>query len=421
MNQKTCLKGLRVIDFTRVVAGPYSTSILGDLGADVIKIERPGTGDDSRGWGPPFVGEVSSYFLGLNRNRRSVAIDLQTADGIEIARRLVADADVIVESFRPGVMDRLGLGYEELKKTNPGLIYCAISAFGQSGPYKDRPGYDLMISALGGLMGVTGSADGEPVKTGVALIDVSTGLHAAIGVLAALHHRTVTGEGQRVDASLLSTELAILINVASEYLIGGSIAKPQGSGHANVAPYQAFPTEDGWVLMGSPNDKLFRKTCDALGKPEWKDDPRFLTNGDRVVHKPELVGMISAITRTQKTSYWVELLSATGAPVAPINRMDAVFEDPQVRHLDQVAYVDHPLYGRYPVVTSGLRFSATPPVVGPAAPRLGEHTFDILEGELGMSAREIEQLIESGVVEYRPAAGNEVAAMESAAPATGLA
>jgi crotonobetainyl-CoA:carnitine CoA-transferase CaiB-like acyl-CoA transferase len=400
---------LRVIDFTRVVAGPYSTSILGDLGADVIKIERPGTGDDSRGWGPPFVGEVSSYFLGLNRNRRSVAVDLQSEEGVEIARRLIADADVVVESFRPGVMDRLGLGYETLKKTNPGLIYCAISAFGQTGPYKERPGYDLMISALGGLMGVTGNTDGEPVKTGVALIDVSTGLHAVIGVLAALHHRTVTGEGQRVDASLLSTELAILINVASEYLIGGSIAKPQGSGHANVAPYQAFPTEDGWVLMGSPNDKLFLKMCDAIGQPEWKDDPRFLTNGDRVIHKPELVGMISAITRTRKTSHWVEVLSATGAPVAPINKMDAVFEDPQVKHLDQVAYVEHPLYGRYPVVTSGLRFSETPPVVGAAAPRLGEHTFEVLQRELGMSESEIGQLVERGVLEYRPAAGNEVA------------
>jgi crotonobetainyl-CoA:carnitine CoA-transferase CaiB-like acyl-CoA transferase len=409
MNQKTSLKGLRVIDFTRVVAGPYSTSILGDLGADVIKIERPGTGDDSRGWGPPFVGEVSSYFLGLNRNRRSVAVDLQSEEGVEIARRLIADADVVVESFRPGVMDRLGLGYETLKKTNPGLIYCAISAFGQTGPYKERPGYDLMISALGGLMGVTGNTDGEPVKTGVALIDVSTGLHAVIGVLAALHHRTVTGEGQRVDASLLSTELAILINVASEYLIGGSIAKPQGSGHANVAPYQAFPTEDGWVLMGSPNDKLFLKMCDAIGQPEWKDDPRFLTNGDRVIHKPELVGMISAITRTRKTSHWVEVLSATGAPVAPINKMDAVFEDPQVKHLDQVAYVEHPLYGRYPVVTSGLRFSETPPVVGAAAPRLGEHTFEVLQRELGMSESEIGQLVERGVLEYRPAAGNEVA------------
>jgi crotonobetainyl-CoA:carnitine CoA-transferase CaiB-like acyl-CoA transferase len=402
MSTPTSLKGLRVIDFTRVVAGPYATTVLADLGADVMKIERPGTGDDSRGWGPPFVGEVSSYFLGLNRNRRSVAIDLQAPEGAQLARDMIADADVVIESFRPGVMSRLGLDYESLREINPRLIYCAVSAFGQTGPYRDRPGYDLMISALGGLMGVTGNPDGEPVKTGVALIDVSTGLHAAIGILAALNHRNITGEGQRVDASLLSTELAILINVASEYLIGGSIARPQGSGHANVSPYQAFPTADGWVLMGSPNDKLFRVTCDALGHPEWKDDPRFLSNGARVTHKPELVGMISAVTRTRPTDHWVELLSATGAPVAPINPMNKVFEDPQVKHLDQVAEVEHPLYGRYKVVTSGLRLSATPPVVGTAAPRLGEHTVEILE-ELGLPQAAIDDLISRGIVEYRPA------------------
>lgn len=408
MNTQTALKGLRVIDLTRVVAGPYSTTILADLGADVIKIERPGTGDDSRGWGPPFVGEVSSYFLGLNRGRRSIAIDLQSSEGAQIVRDLIAQADVVVESFRPGVMERLGLGYESLRALNSRLVYCAISAFGQTGPYKDRPGYDLMISALGGLMGVTGTPDGEPVKTGVALIDVSTGLHAAIGMLAALHHRALTGEGQRVDASLLGTELAILINVASEYLIGGSIAKPQGSGHANVSPYQAFPTADGWVLMGSPNDKLFKVTCDALGQPEWKEDPRFLTNGERVRHKPELVGMISAITRTRPTKHWVDILSAIGAPVAPINTMDKVFEDPQVQHLDQVAQLEHPLYGKHRVVTSGLRLSATPPVVGSPAPRLGEHTLEILTNELGLSPEQVEALLERGVAEYRPANGNAV-------------
>ena len=415
MSTQTSLKGLRVIDLTRVVAGPYSTTILADLGADVIKIERPGTGDDSRGWGPPFVGEVSSYFLGLNRGRRSIAIDMQTPEGVKIVRDLVAHADIVVESFRPGVMERLGLGYESLRELNPGLIYCAVSAFGQTGPYKDRPGYDLMISALGGLMGVTGTPDGEPVKTGVALIDVSTGLHAAIGMLAALHHRTLTGEGQRVDASLLSTELAILINVASEYLIGGSIAKPQGSGHANVSPYQAFPTADGWVLMGSPNDKLFRVTCDALGQPAWKDDPRFLTNGDRVRHKPELVGMISTITRTKPTQHWVDLLSSIGAPVAPINTMDKVFEDPQVQHLDQVAELEHPLYGKHRVVTSGLRLSETPPVVGRPAPRLGEHTVEILTTELGLSGDVVDALINRGIVEYRPAAGEAVAFAPKAA------
>ncbi|HEY1701547.1 MAG TPA: CoA transferase [Trebonia sp.] len=405
----TALKGLRVIDFSRVVAGPYSTMLLGDMGAEVIKIERPGKGDDSRNWGPPFRGEVSTYFLGLNRNKQSVAIDLSTERGAEIARRLVADADVVVESFRPGVMKRLGLDYDTLKEINPRLIYCAISAFGQDGPYSGRPGYDLMISALGGLMSITGHPGGEPVKVGVAVIDVATGLHAALGVVSALNHRNVTGEGQRVDISLLSTELAVLINTASQYLIGGSVAEPQGSGHANVVPYQAFPTADGHVLMGSPNDKLFRVMAVAIGKPEWQTDPRFGTNDARIAHKAELIAMISEITSAKPTAHWVQTLSQTGAPVAPINKMDAVFKDPQVQHLGQVTTIEHPLFGQTPVVTSALRMSATPPVVGDAAPRLGQHTVEVLTRDLGLKGHEIDGLIGSGVVEYRPADGSEPA------------
>ncbi|WP_011582284.1 CaiB/BaiF CoA transferase family protein [Chelativorans oligotrophicus] len=401
--QQTSLKGARVIDLTRVVAGPFSTTILADLGADVIKVERPGVGDDSRSWGPPFVGEASSYFLGLNRNRRSIAIDLQSPEGAQIIRDLVKHADVLVESFRPGVMERLGLGYETLRQINPSLVYCAISAYGQTGPYKSRPGYDLMISAMGGLMSVTGTPGGEPVKTGVALIDVCTGLHAAIGILGALYHRQATGEGQRVDASLLGSQLAMLINVASEYLIGGSIAKPQGSAHANVAPYQAFPSKDGWVLMGSPNDKLFGVMCDALGQPQWKHDPRFVTNGDRVAHREELVALISDVTRQHPTDYWVDLLSSTGAPVAPINTMDKVFQNEQVQHLAQVEQVEHPLFGSYPVVTSALRMSATPPVKAAPAPRLGQHSREVLSEVLGWEDDQIEKLIAAGVIEFREA------------------
>jgi crotonobetainyl-CoA:carnitine CoA-transferase CaiB-like acyl-CoA transferase len=402
----TALKGLRVIDFSRVVAGPYSTMLLGDLGAEIIKIERPGKGDDSRSWGPPSIGEVSTYFLGLNRNKKSIAIDLATERGVELARSLVAGADVVVESFRPGVMKRLGLDYETLRRSNPRLIYCAISAYGQDGPYRDRPGYDLMITALGGLMGITGTPGGEPVKMGVAMIDVATGLHAALGVLGALNHRNVTGEGQRVDISLLSTQLGVLINAASQYLIGGSVPERQGSAHANVVPYQAFPTSDGYVLMGSPNDKLFRVLAEALGRPEWKTDPRFLTNDTRIAHRDELIPMMAEITRRKPTAHWVDTLSTTGAPVAPINRMDAVFDDPQVRHLNQVAEVEHPMFGRMPVVTSALRLSATPPVVGDAAPRLGQHTVDVLGQGLGLGEDDIASLIADGVVEYRPASGD---------------
>ncbi|MFC4945077.1 CaiB/BaiF CoA transferase family protein [Pseudonocardia sp. GCM10023141] len=402
MFDNTALKGLRVIDFSRVVAGPYSTMLLGDMGAEVIKIERPGVGDDSRSWGPPFLGEVSTYFLGLNRNKRSVAIDLAGEEGAEVARALVRGADVVVESFRPGVMDRLGLGYDRLRELNPGLIYCAISAFGQDGPYRERPGYDLMISALGGMMSITGTPGGEPVKIGVAMIDVATGLHAALGVVSALHHRTVTGQGQRVDVSLLSTELAVLVNAASQYLIGGSVAEPQGSAHANVVPYQAFPTSDGHVLLGSPNDKLFRVLADALGRPEWKTDPRFTTNDARITHRDVLIPLIGEITRAESAAHWVDVLSRAGAPVAPINRMDAVFKDPQVQHLNQVAEVEHPMFGTLPVVTSALRLSETPPVVGEAAPRLGQHTREVLERCAGLAPRDIDRLVEAGVVEHRP-------------------
>jgi crotonobetainyl-CoA:carnitine CoA-transferase CaiB-like acyl-CoA transferase len=403
--QQTALKSLRVIDFSRVVAGPYSTMLLGDMGAEIIKVERPGTGDDSRSWGPPSRGEVSTYFLGLNRNKKSIAIDLATEDGKALARELVAGADVVVESFRPGVMERLGLDYATLSADHPQLIYCAISAFGQDGPYKARPGYDLMVSALGGLMSITGTPGGTPVKTGVALIDVATGLHAALGVLAALNHRNATGQGQRVDISLLGTELAILINAASQYLIGGSVAEPQGSAHANVVPYEAFPTSGGHVLLGSPNDKLFGVIAETLGHPEWKTDPRFATNGARVSHRDELIPLIAAETARESAAHWVDVFSRSGAPVAPINRIDAVFKDPQVQHLDQVAEVEHPLYGKYPVVTSALRMSATPPVVGDAAPRLGQHTTEILGGGLGLSDERIARLIADGIVEYRPAAG----------------
>jgi crotonobetainyl-CoA:carnitine CoA-transferase CaiB-like acyl-CoA transferase len=301
-------------------------------------------------------------------------------------------------------MDRLGLGYDTLRTINPRLIYCAISAYGQDGPYKDRPGYDLMISALGGLLSVTGTPGGAPVKPGVALIDVAAGLHAALGVVSALRHRDLTGHGQRVDVSLLSTQLAVLVNAASEYLIGGRVAGPQGSGHASIVPYQAFPASDGHVLFGAPNDKLFGLVAEALGRPEWKDDPRFLTNDARIAHRDALVAMIGEITCARPTAHWVEVFTRIGAPVAPINRIDAVFEDPQVRHLNQVAMVKSPMFGDLPVVTSALRMSETPPVVGDAAPRLGQHTREVLEGA-GVPASEVDRLLTEGVLEHRPLAG----------------
>ena len=372
------LHGIRILDLTRVVAGPYSTMVLGDLGADVIKVERPDTGDDCRSWGPPFRGGTSTYFLGLNRNKRSVAIDLTMPSGAEAVRRIAAQSDVVIESFRPGVMDRLGLGYEKLRADNDGLIYCAISAFGQSGPYRDRAGYDVMVSALGGLMSVTGTPGGQPVKVGVALLDVATGMNAALGVLAALHERMKTGKGQRVDTSLLATQLAILINAASGYLLAGEVLKPHGTAHSSIVPYQAFEASDGWVMIGAANDKLFRALAAALGHPHWADDPRFATNAARVANRAELIPLIEVGIRNEAVETWVRALSGAGVAAAPVNRIDQVFADEHVTATGMVTSIDHPIAGALDVVAPAIQFSRTPASVRLPPPELGEHTDEVL-------------------------------------------
>jgi crotonobetainyl-CoA:carnitine CoA-transferase CaiB-like acyl-CoA transferase len=372
------LTGIRVLDFTRVVAGPYCTMLLGDLGADVIKIEQPGHGDDTRTWGPPFVAGESTYFLSINRNKRSVCLDLQSAEGLAQARALVASSDVVVENFRPGVMDRLGLGYEALHALHPRLIYCAISGFGQDGPSRDRAGYDVIVQALGGLMGITGTPEGEPVKTGVALTDLAAGLYASSGILAALYHRERTGEGQRIDVSLLSTQLATLINVASAYLVAGVIPVPQGSSHASIVPYQAFKASDGYIIIGAANDRLFANLCQTLGHPEWITDPRFRTNVDRVAHRQLLVGLIQEILLTDTVAHWEERLIAGQMAVAPVNNMAQVFQDPQVVHSQQVAHIPHPTVGDLPLVGPAITLSHTPAEIRLPPPLLGEHTEELL-------------------------------------------
>jgi crotonobetainyl-CoA:carnitine CoA-transferase CaiB-like acyl-CoA transferase len=387
------LSDIRILDLTRVVAGPYSTMLLGDLGADVIKVERPGTGDDCRGWGPPFRSGTSTYFLGLNRNKRSIAVDLATPAGVEIVRRIAAQSDVVVESFRPGVMDRLGLGYEELRAANDGLIYCAISAFGQSGPYRDQAGYDVMVSALGGLMSVTGTPGGQPVKVGVALLDVATGMNAALGVLAALHERAKTGKGQRIDTSLLATQLAILINAASGYLLAGEVLEPQGTAHASIVPYQAFAARDGWVMIGAANDKLFRGLAAALGQQHWADDPRFATNAARVAHRAELIPLIEAKIRNEGVDTWVRALSGAGVAVAPVNRIDQVFADEHVKAAGMVTSIDHPTAGALDVVAPAIQFSATPASVRVPPPELGEHTEAVLRELAHCDDADIERLL----------------------------
>lgn len=378
------LSGIRVVDFTRVVAGPYCTMMLGDLGAEVIKIEPP-LGDDTRSWGPPFVGEESAYFLGLNRNKKSVCLDLRTEEDLEVAKSLVRQSDVVVENFRTGVMERFGLGYEAWRQRRPGLIYCAISGYGRTGPYKDRAGYDVIVSALGGLMGITGTPGGIPVKTGVALTDVITGLHAYSSILAALYHRERTGQGQRIDVSLLSAELAALINAASNYLVAGEIPEPQGSAHGSIVPYQAFRASDGYIVIGAANDKLFRQLCQALDHVEWATDERFRSNADRVQNREQLIALIEAVLQIDTVAAWEPRLAEAGVAVAPVNRMDQAFRDPQVVHSQQVVTITHPTAGEIRMVGPAVTFSLTPAQVTSPPPRLGEHTEEVVRALLDES------------------------------------
>jgi crotonobetainyl-CoA:carnitine CoA-transferase CaiB-like acyl-CoA transferase len=378
MREMGILTGIRVADFTRVVSGPFATMLLGDLGAEVFKIERPGSGDDTRGWGPPFVAGESTYFFSVNRNKRSVVIDLQTPEGRELARRLSLSCDIVIENFRPGYMDRVGLGYEALRTERPAIIYCSISGFGQTGPYRDRAGYDVPIQAMGGLMSITGESDRPPVKTGVALVDVIAAQYAFSGILAALYHRERTGQGQRIDVSLLSAELAALINVASAYLVADEMPVRRGTAHASIVPYQVFGASDGYVMIGAANDKLFAAFCVAAGRPEWVSDPRFRTNVDRVQHRDTLAPLIDELVRTDTVASWVERLQRAGVAVAPVNDIAQAFSDPQVVASGQVVTIAHPVVGNLPLVGPAALFSETPAEVRLPPPLLGQHTGEVL-------------------------------------------
>lgn len=372
------LTGIRIADFTRVVSGPFATMLLGDLGADVFKIERPGTGDDTRGWGPPFVGSESSYFFSVNRNKKSVVLDLQSSAGREQARKLSVSCDVVVENFRPGYMDRVGLGYKALRAERPDIIYCSISGYGQTGPYRERAGYDVPIQAMGGLMSITGEPDGPPLKTGVALVDVIAAQYAFSGILAALYHRERTGEGQRIDVSLLAAELASLINIASAYLVAGEIPVRRGNAHPSIVPYQVFATGGGYLMLGAANDKLFAAFCEEAGRPEWVNDPRFKTNVDRVHNRGELVLLIEEVMRTDTAANWVERLQRVGVAVAPVNDLAQAFADPQVAYSGQVVTIQHPIAGDLRLVGPAAIFSGTPAEVRLPPPLLGQHTAEVL-------------------------------------------
>lgn len=376
------LHGIRVLDLSRVLAGPYCTMVLGDLGADVIKVESP-EGDETRGWGPPFAGGESAYYLCVNRNKRSIVVDFKTDDGRAILHALIKQSDVLVENFRPGTLARFSLDFDSASAINPNLIYCSITGFGQTGPLRDRPGYDFMIQAMGGLMSFTGEPDGEPMKVGVAVADLFAGQNAVIAILAALQARTLTGRGQHLDISLFDSQLGMLANVASNYLIARNLPKRYGNAHANIVPYQSFQASDAWFVVAVGNDRQFEKLCAVIGKREMVNDARFALNSERVKHRDELIALLKPIFLTRTSGEWLSALEAAGIPCGPINPLDKVFAEPQVEAREMLIRMPHPEIGDLRLVGSPLKFSETPVEYKLPPPGLGENTDEILKELFG--------------------------------------
>ena len=402
------LSHIRVLDMSRVLAGPWAGQVFADLGADVIKIERPGSGDDTRSWGPPYLKDIegrdtkeSAYFLAANRGKKSLALDISKPEGQALVRRLAAQSDVLLENFKAGDLARYGLGYDDLKLGNPGLIYCSITGFGQTGPMRQVAGYDFIIQAMGGLMSVTGERDdrpgGGPQKVGVAVADLTTGLYSVIAVLAALAHRSQTGEGQYIDMALLDTQVAMLANVNMNYLVSGRVPQRQGNAHANIVPYQVFDATDGQFVIAVGNDAQFARFCEIAGCAYHLDD-RFRRNADRVRHRDVLIPLLQEVLKQRSVSTWVTALEAAGIPVGPINSLAQVFEHPQVRDRGMRLDLPHPLAQRVPQVASPIKMSATPPRYEQSPPMLGQHTEQILSDRLGLTRDEIEQLRSQGIV-----------------------
>ncbi len=403
------LSHIRVLDLSRVLAGPWAGQILADLGADVIKVERPVCGDDTRSWGPPFLKDEAgqntteaAYYLSANRNKQSVTIDFTRPEGQRLVRKLVAKSDIVIENFKVGGLAAYGLDYASLKAVNPKLIYCSITGFGQTGPYAKRAGYDFMIQGLGGLMSLTGRPDGDegggPVKVGVALTDILTGLYSTTAILAALAHRDQSGVGQYIDMALLDVQVACLANQAMNYLTTGVAPKRLGNAHPNIVPYQDFPTADGDFILTVGNDSQFRKFAEVAGQSQWATDPRFLTNKLRVANRGELIPLIRQATVFKTTAQWVDELEAAGVPCGPVNDLAQVFADPQVLARGLAIELPHALGGRVAQVASPIRLSETPVEYRRAPPLLGEHTAQVLQALLGMSGDEVAALKEAGVL-----------------------
>ncbi|WP_426142392.1 CaiB/BaiF CoA transferase family protein [Pseudomonas sp. DWP3-1-2] len=403
------LSHIRVLDLSRVLAGPWAGQILADLGAEVIKVERPGSGDDTRAWGPPYLknadGENTSeaaYYLSANRNKQSVTIDFTRAEGQKLVRELAVKSDILIENFKVGGLAAYGLDYASLKAINPRLIYCSITGFGQTGPYAKRAGYDFMIQGLGGLMSLTGRPEGEegagPVKVGVALTDILTGLYSTTAILAALASRDQGGSGQHIDMALLDVQVACLANQAMNYLTTGVAPHRLGNAHPNIVPYQDFPTADGDFILTVGNDSQFRKFAEVAGQPQWADDPRFLTNKLRVANRALLIPMIRQATVFKTTAQWVSELEVAGVPCGPINNLAEVFADPQVQARGLAMSLPHSSGESVPLVASPIRLSETPVEYRYAPPLLGEHTYEVLQALLGLQVEEVSLLRQAGVV-----------------------
>ncbi len=403
------LTGLRVLDMSRILAGPWCGQLLADLGAEVIKVERPGKGDDTRGWGPPFLKDSegretseSAYFLCANRGKQSVTLDIAKPEGQALARKLAQHTDILLENYKVGDLKRYGLDYATLSQLNPRLVYCSITGFGQDGPFKDRAGYDFMVQGMGGLMSITGERDdlpgGGPQKAGVAIADLMTGMYSTVAILAAIEERHRSGCGQYIDMALLDTQVAWLANQNSNYLIGGEAPQRMGNAHPNVVPYQTFATRDGSVILAVGNDSQFRKFCDAAGIAEAGSDPRFASNALRIANRDACVAAITPAMKLKTTAKWIAVLEPLGVPCGPVHRLDEVFANPQIRHRKMQVNVSHPLSGSVPLVANPIKYSRTPLSYENPPPLLGEHTDLVLEKLLSKTPQDIAALRKNGIV-----------------------